>query len=134
MNLSFKYSDQMGIIANTLCMLHCFATPFLFLTQAQVSTVGHQVPLLWQAVNYIFILISFFAVYSSAKKTSNFSIKVLLVFFWLILSFLIVNEGLEGFHIAEFYTYLSASILSILHIYNLKYCNCKDEECCTQNQ
>ena len=59
MNLSFKYSDQMGIIANTLCMLHCFATPFLFLTQAQVSTVGHEIPLLWQAVNYIFILISF---------------------------------------------------------------------------
>ena len=52
--------------------------------------------------------------------------------FWLSLSFLIINEGLEGFHIPELFTYLSATSLAFLHIYNLKYCSCEDEECCVQ--
>jgi hypothetical protein len=53
--------------------------------------------------------------------------------FWFLLSFLIINEGLEGFHIPEFYTYIAATSLSFLHIYNLKYCTCK-EECCTNEK
>ena len=54
--------------------------------------------------------------------------------FWLVLSFLIINEGLEGFHIPELFTYLSATSLAFLHIYNLKYCSCEDEECCVQKK
>jgi len=30
-------------------------------------------------------------------------------------------------------TYISAFSLSALHIYNLKYCQCKDENCCTND-
>ena len=31
---------------------------------------------------------------------------------------------------AEFYTYIAAISLSILHIYNLNYCRCEDDDCC----
>ena len=49
---------------------------------------------------------------------------------WFFLSFFIINEGLEAYHIPELFTYSAAITLSALHIYNLKYCTCKDDECC----
>ena len=109
MNLSIKYSDKVGAASNILCMLHCFATPFIFLSQTQTAHIGHDVPFAWQINNFV---------------------KVFMVLFWLILSFLIISEGLELLHLPEILTYISASSLSFLHIYNLKYCTCNEEECC----
>ena len=130
MNLSIKYSDKVGAASNILCMLHCFATPFIFLSQTQTAHIGHDVPFAWQIINYFFITISGIAVYYSAKNTTNNFVKVFMVLFWLIISFLIISEGLELLHLPEILTYISASYLSLLHIYNLKYCTCNDEECC----
>ncbi len=123
-------SDHLGVTANVLCMLHCFATPLLFFSQAQSSTLSFETPFLWQSLNYCFLIISLVAVLLSIKNSTKFIVKFFLITFWSFLSFLIINEGLEVFHIPELYTYLSASTLSFLHIYNLKYCKCKDEDCC----
>jgi hypothetical protein len=130
MKLSIKYSDKVGAASNILCMLHCFATPFIFLSQTQTAHIGHDVPFAWQIINYFFITISGIAVYSSVKNSTNNIVKVFMVLFWLILSFLIISEGIELLHLPELLTYLSASFLSLLHIYNLKYCTCNEEECC----
>ena len=129
MRIAINNSDHLGVIAGGLCMLHCFATPILFLSQAAV--ISHDVPLLWTGLNYLFLIVSFFAVYQSAQNSSNSSIKYFLFIAWALLTGLILNEGFEIFHIAEFYTYLSAITLCGLHIYNLKYCTCKDDDCCT---
>lgn len=130
MNLSIKYSDKVGAASNILCMLHCFATPFIFLSQTQTAHIGHDVPFAWQIINYFFITISGIALYYSAKNSTSNIVKVFMVLFWLILSFLIITEGLELLHLPEILTYISASSLSLLHIYNLKYCTCSEEECC----
>ena len=130
MNLSIKYSDKVGVVSNILCMLHCFATPFIFFSQTQTVHIGHDVPFAWQIINYFFISISGIAVYYSAKNSTNNIVKILMVIFWSILSFLIISEGLELLHLPEVLTYLSASFLSLLHIYNLKYCTCNEEDCC----
>ena len=130
MNLSIKYSDKVGVASNILCMLHCFATPFIFFSQTQTVHIGHDIPFAWQIINYFFIAVSAIAVYYSAKNSTNNIVKLLMVVSWSILSFLIISEGLELFHLPEIFTYLSASFLSLLHIYNLKYCTCDDEECC----
>ena len=130
MNLSIKYSDKVGVASNILCMLHCFATPFIFLSQTQTAHISHDVPFAWQIINYFFITVSAIAVYYSAKNSTNNIVKLLMVVSWSILSFLIISEGLELLHLPEIFTYLSASFLSLLHIYNLKYCTCNDEECC----
>ena len=127
---SIIYSDHVGVTANVLCMLHCFATPLLFFSQAQSSTLSFETPFLWQSLNYCFLIISLVAVLLSIKNSTKFIVKFFLITFWSFLSFLIINEGLEVFHIPEFFTYLSASCLSLLHIYNLKYCKCTDEGCC----
>ena len=130
MNLTIKYSDKVGVASNILCMMHCFATPFLFFSQTQTIHIGHDVPFEWQIISYFFISISGIAVYYSAKNSTNNTVKYLMVIFWLILSFLIISEGLELLHLPEFLSYTSASFLSLLHIYNLKYCTCDEEECC----
>ena len=130
MSLSIKYSDKIGVASNTLCMLHCFATPFIFFSQTQTVHIGHDIPFAWQIINYFFIAVSGIAVYYSTKNSTNNIVKFFMVLTWSILSFLIISEGLELFHLPEIFTYLSASFLSLLHIYNLKYCTCDDEECC----
>ena len=126
MNLSIKYSDKVGVASNILCMLHCFATPFIFFSQTQTVQISHDIPFAWQIINYFFIAVSGIAVYYSAKNSTNNIVKFFMVLTWLILSFLIFSEGLEILHLPEILTYLSASFLSLLHIYNLKYCTCID--------
>ena len=72
MKLTIQHPDTLGAINSSLCVIHCFATPFLFLTQAQTSLVElSTVPLWWQLLNYVFIVVSFFAVFRTVKNSSN---------------------------------------------------------------
>ena len=131
MLISIKNSDYVGACASIFCMLHCMVSPILFMSQTQAVNISIEIPFLWQSVNYIFLFISMIAVYFSIKNSTKLFVKILLAISWLSLSFLIINEGLEGFHFPEIFTYISASLLSVFHIYNLKYCTCnEDDECC----
>ena len=87
-----------------------------------------------QMIGYLFLIISFFAVYKSAINTTNNIVKVLFFVFWSFLLFLILNESFGVFRIAETFTFISAFSLSALHIYNLNYCQCADENCCVNDQ
>ncbi|CAI8306991.1 MAG: Uncharacterised protein [Flavobacterium sp. SCGC AAA160-P02] len=130
MKIAIKNSDYLGVIANALCMLHCLTTPFIFISQAQASTLSSEIPFLWQSINYVFLFISLIAVYQSIRNSSNFYVRVSLFISWLFLCLFILNEGLEVYHIPEFFTFSAAILLSLLHIYNLKYCTCEEEDCC----
>lgn len=131
MKLIIKNSDYIGASTSGLCMLHCFATPLIFLSQSAAINISLDITFLWYSLNYMFLFISFIAIYYSVKNSSNFLVKVLLYLFWLLLSALIINEALSIFPVPELYTYISAFSLSSLHIYNLKYCRCDDDECCS---
>tara|TARA_B100001059_G_C17825973_1_gene581403 strand:+ start:2771 stop:3169 length:399 start_codon:yes stop_codon:yes gene_type:complete len=131
MKVIIKNSDQIGAASSALCMLHCFATPFLFLSQSSLIFISVDFTLPWFIINYIFLFISFIAIYYSVNNSSNRFIRIFLYFFWAVLSGLIINESLGILSIPEAGTYLSASSLICLHIYNLKYCRCDDENCCT---
>ena len=131
MKLIINNSDYIGATSSGLCMLHCFATPFIFLSQSAAINISQEITFLWYLLNYMFLLISFIAIYYSVKNSSNFLVKVLLYSFWISLSALIINEALLLFPIPELYTYISAFTLITLHMYNLKYCRCNDDECCT---
>ena len=123
-------SDHVGVTASSLCMLHCFFTPLLFVSQATSIAFTQEIHFLWQSLNYVFLLISILAIYHTVKNSTKLSVKVLLVLTWLILSSLIINEFFEISSIPEIYTYAAAVSLSGLHIYNLKYCRCDDDNCC----
>ena len=131
MKYTLKHPDTVGAINSSLCVAHCFATPFLFLSQAQTSLVElSSVPLWWQLLNYVFIMVSFFAVKRTVKNSSNELVKSLLWVLWVLLSALILNEEFEIMHMPELLTYFAGISLASLHIYNLKYCQCEDENCC----
>jgi len=132
MRLTTKNSDYLGAISGVLCIIHCIITPLLFLINAELAT--KQTLLTLQVTGYVFLIISFFAVYKSALNTTNNIVKVLFFVFWSFLLFLILNESFGVFRIAETFTFISAFSLSALHIYNLKYCQCKDENCCVNDQ
>ena len=131
MKVIIKNSDQIGAVSSALCMLHCLATPFLFLSQSSLIFISVDFTLPWFIINYIFLFISFIAIYYSVKNSSNRFMRIFLYLFWAVLSGLIINESLGILSIPETATYLSASSLICLHIYNLKYCRCDDENCCT---
>ena len=130
MKLIIKNSDRIGVVSSGLCMLHCFATPFLFLSQSSLIFISVDFTLTWFILNYVFLFISFIAIYHSVKNSTNRFIRIFLYLFWVVLSGLIINESLEIFSIPEAATYFSASSLICLHIYNLRYCRCDDEDCC----
>ena len=118
--LELKNSDIYGATSSSLCLAHCLFTPLLFLSPIWW----------WSSLNIIFIMVSFVAVYNSVKKTSRNVMKPL---FWLgfsILTLSIVNEEFHFLHVPEIFNYSAAGFLAGLHIFNMRFCQCEDEECC----
>ena len=130
MNISLKKPDTIGSIVSSLCVVHCLLTPLLFVAQSYTATHSHEAPFWWKNLDYLFILISVIAVYESTKKSTNKLIKAGLWMSWIMLFLLILNEKLVWIELDEIITYSVALTLSILHIYNLNYCQCETENCC----
>lgn len=119
-NIVLKNSDIFGASSSTLCLIHCILSPLLFLAPV----------FWWSSLNILFITVSFIAVNESVKNTSRKIMKPLLWIGFTLLTFTIINEEIGFFHIPEIFNYSAAGFLASLHIYNLKYCQCKDENCC----
>lgn len=122
--------DLIGATASGLCALHCMVTPFIFLAKA-TSTHVHK-PVWWGLIDYIFLVVSFFAIYRTVKSSTRNWIKYALWCVWIILSCAIINETFEIAHLAEASVYVPALILAGLHLYNQKYCKCTDDGCCAE--
>ncbi|WP_147679188.1 MerC domain-containing protein [Algibacter pacificus] len=124
-------SDSIGALASTLCLIHCVATPFIFIAQSCSIADCNNVPSWWGGIDYVFLIISFFAVYRSAQTTSKNWIKYSLWVSYLVLFTVIINEKSAWFHINENVIYIPAIALITLHLYNRKYCQCNHNKCCT---
>ncbi|MEP5341382.1 MAG: MerC domain-containing protein [Algibacter sp.] len=123
--------DHIGAITSTLCLIHCVATPFIFIVQSCSLTCCSTTPTWWQFIDYIFLVISFFAVYRSTQTTSKKWIKPALWMSWILLFFTIVNEKMMWLSLNEYFIYVPALTLIFLHLYNKKYCQCNTSKCCT---
>ena len=126
-------SDVIGASASTLCTIHCLATPFVFVASTCTQSCCATAPTWWIAIDYIFLFISFIAVYRSTNTTSSNWIKPLIWLYWVCLFVLILVEHNLSIQISPFYKYIAALSLATTHIYNLKYCQCKNNECCVNN-
>ena len=111
-------------------MIHCIATPFLFLITTCSTTCCASAPLWWQWIDYAFLFISAFAIYNSTKNTKSEIVKKALWVSWLCLFILILNAKFVFFHSSEYVKFIPAFSLIALHFYNLKYCQCNEVECC----
>ena len=133
--LSVLYKpDTIGSLASTLCLLHCLATPFIFITQACTMSCCADTPIWWQSIDYIFIVISFFAIFRATKTSTNKIISKLLWITWFIFFALTLNKSLSIVYLDKNFTYAAGISLACLHIYNLKFCQCKSDNCCIKNK
>lgn len=134
MKLIVQKPDNIGVLASTLCMIHCFATPFIFIAQTCSKTCCDAAPTWWKWFDYIFIIISFFAIHRSTQMSSKRAIKIALWVSWTALLIVIINGSLELLYLSETYKYVAALSLVVFHLYNQKYCQCKNDKCCTQHE
>ena len=129
MQLTSK-SDIIGTTASTLCLIHCIATPFLFVAQAGI--IGHEEahPMWWGLLDIVFLIISYFAVWWSSESTSKSWVRYALWISWAVLTIIVLNEKLSVFPLLEEAIYIPTIGLIGLHLYNKKYCHCNGGECC----
>jgi len=123
-------ADSLGIIAGSLCFVHCLITPFLFVAKMCSVSCCASAPTWWKSLDFIFLVVSFFAIYRSTINTTKNIIKSAFWLSWLSLCFVLINEHLQWFFVSRYAIFLPAFALIFLHIYNIKYCQCKEEACC----
>ncbi len=126
--------DTFGSLASALCLIHCIATPFLFISQTCALTGCSETPIWWQFIDYLFLAISFVAIYWTTHTTTINWIKPLMWLSWLALFTVIINEKLKWLSIPETVIYIPAFALIATHIYNRKYCGCHKKSCCTNER
>lgn len=133
MKLILQKPDTFGAIASTLCIIHCVATPLLFVVHSCAIGGCETAPIWWKSLDFFFLAISFMAIYHSTKTTSKNFMKIVLWANWTVLLFVIVNEKMHWISLPETLTYIIAFSLAALHIYNLNFCQCKTDKCCAKN-
>jgi len=130
--IAVEKSDSIGVMASGLCLIHCLATPFLFVAKTCAMSCCAAAPIWWVLLDYVFLIVSFFAVYWSTLTTSNDKVKSALWISWFVLSFILINEQIQLIFLSKYAIHLPAFALVSLHIYNLKYCQCQDRQCCAE--
>ncbi len=123
--------DTFGVLASTLCVIHCVMTPLIFIAHTSCINGCEVAPSWWRYLDYVFLIISFLAVRQSAKNTSLNFMKPSLWISWVTLCALIINEKNQLVSLPEIITYIVALLLAALHIYNRKFCRCKIDNCCS---
>ena len=130
LSLSSQRSDYIGAISSTLCMIHCIATPFIFIVSACSASCCATTPLWWQWIDYVFLIISFSAVIQSSKKTKNNFIKYALWTSWVGLLLAILNVQLQLILVNDSIKFVPALSLIGFHLYNYRSCKNNTKECC----
>jgi hypothetical protein len=131
MSITTLKTDKIGIIASTLCMVHCIATPFIFLAKSCSASCCEASPIWYSSLDYLFLIISLFAIYKSSKNSSKLWMKYAMWSSWTFILAVLLNEKTHVFSLPDYTIYFPALALVILHIYNLKFCQCKTDTCCT---
>ena len=127
-------SDNLGMLISTLCFIHCLATPFLFIVHTCSVTCCETTPIWWKGFDYLFLAIAFFAIRRSTQLGTNNSIKLGLWISWIVLLIVIITENIGLYHLSETYKFIAALTLVVLHLYNQKYCQCRNDKCCIYNE
>ena len=112
-------SDLIGASASFLCLIHCLATPFVFLVKSSSAVCCSETPTWWQSIDYIFLVVAFFAVvHVTNNHRSKEWMKFSLVISWLGLLLVTLNSTYFLFHITNEIAYIPAISLVCLHLYN----------------
>ncbi|MCH9625393.1 MAG: hypothetical protein S4CHLAM123_05670 [Chlamydiales bacterium] len=122
-------ADYIGMASSSLCLVHCMMTLFIFIAQACTMSCCASSPRWWRAIDFLFLVISFVAVYFAAKNTSKRWVRTAFYLLFSLLSVFIINHHAHLIALPIQFNYLSAALLFLLHLYNRKYCKCPSK-CC----
>lgn len=117
-------ADTCGIASGTICLIHCAVTPFLFLAKTCSTTNCTDAPFWWELLDYVFIVISFIAIYNSISSTTKNWVRITLWCSWISLLLIILNESFGMISLPEMLGYLPALSIILLHFYNHKVGKC----------
>ncbi len=131
-NISIKNIkvDSLGALVSGLCMLHCLATPIFFIASACSAACCNFAPTWWQSLDYIFLVISLFAVIQASRNSNSSLVPRGLLASWLGLGFFILNAKFGWISVHQNIKFIPAFLLIGFHLYNMKYCQCESNECC----
>lgn len=105
-------SDLIGIASAALCTVHCLAAPLVLLLFAASD--------FWHTLSYVFLGISFVAVYFATKHTHDKKISLLI---WGSFALLTISVLLEHqIHAMHYVGYLASAGLIWGHSQNIKQC------------
>jgi hypothetical protein len=106
-------SDKVGIASAVICTVHCLIVPVFFLLK--FSSVGSVLPSWWDNLDYLFLFISFIAVYHAASHAVGKVIKLSLWLFWMCLAIAIIFE-----HRLHWMAYVASTGLIATHVANIR--------------
>lgn len=113
-------SDRVGIAASAVCMVHCLIFPLMVLLRVPLSEWLHE---FWHTLDYVFLAVSFLAVYFSSKSTPKFWMKY---FLWT--SFFALGASVTLKHHETVFEALavgSALLLITAHLINIRQLSCR---------
>jgi|AntAceMinimDraft_12_1070368.scaffolds.fasta_scaffold82207_2 hypothetical protein len=117
-------SDILGTLSSGLCAIHCTLTPLLLIANPVLESVtdvhGHGEGL-WWLIDYLFLGLSFLAVWYSAKNSTNATIRKVLWAAWLLFFIGVLSEAFH-YSYALWFIYIGSIGLIIAHIQNYRYC------------
>ena len=118
-----NHSDILGAAASGLCTIHCIVTPFLFVATPlmEETAQGHvHGSNIWEALNYIFLVLSFIAVWHSTRHSDLPIIKWVLWISWLTLALGLLTDQM-GLPSGRWLMYIGSISLIVAHLYNFFY-------------
>lgn len=117
--IKIKKFDIIGIVSSGLCLVHCLITPLLLTTQSLLLKFSEN----WEYLDYVFVIMSFVAVYFAANHTHSKSIAILLWIFFTLFLFSMIFQ--HDFDWLIYIAYGSSMALAITHIINIRHCSKK---------
>ena len=118
-------NDSIGILASSLCLVHCLATPLIFIAKACSSFCCSEAPLWWQLIDYAFLVVCFFAIYSVSSQLNKIWLKTAFWASWLALLLVLLNHSFGMMSLNTWLFHLPSFMLITLHFYNMAKCRCQ---------
>ena len=81
---------------------------------------------------YSMLALGFVLIFKATQTSSNKIIKIALWSIWLLFFLLLLNKTMQLFYINQNITYATGTTLALLHLYNLRYCQCENDKCCAK--
>jgi len=119
-----NYSNLLGAAASGLCAIHCAITPVLFAAKPVLETAmgehAHGNPI-WAAFDYIFLVLSFVAVWYSTRHTDHRTLKIVLWAAWVVFALGLLSEPFHWPY-GSWLMYAGSITLVVAHLKNFQHC------------